>query len=65
MQTVHSSFITLGVVVGSWIGGMGINAYGLRAPLWVGAGLAVLALIAMMPAAIAASRRTPSDLSAS
>ncbi|MGP5086948.1 MFS transporter [Brachybacterium tyrofermentans] len=56
VQTVHSSFITLGVVVGSWIGGLGINAYGLRAPLWVGAGLAVLALLAMIPAMVAASR---------
>lgn len=64
VQTVHSSCITLGVVVGSWIGGMSINSYGLRAPLWVGAGLAVLALVAMAPAAVAASRRTPPDLPA-
>lgn len=56
VQTMHSSFITLGVVVGSWIGGMGINAYGLRAPLWVGAILAVLALFAMVPAILTASR---------
>lgn len=56
VQTMHSSFITLGVVVGSWIGGMGINAYGLRAPLWVGASLAVLALLAMVPAIRTASR---------
>lgn len=53
---MHSSFITLGVVVGSWIGGMGINEYGLRAPLRVGAGLAVLAVLAMIPAMLAASR---------
>lgn len=59
VQTVHSSFITLGVVIGSWIGGLGINAYGLRAPLWVGAGLAVLALLAMIPAIVAASRTSP------
>jgi len=50
VQTMHSSFITLGVVVGSWFGGLGINIYGLRAPLWVGAVLAVLALLAMIPA---------------
>ncbi|MGJ0184961.1 MFS transporter [Corynebacterium glyciniphilum] len=56
VQTVHSSFITLGVVVGSWIGGMGINSYGLRAPLWVGAGLAALALVAMVPAAAGSLR---------
>lgn len=57
VQTAHSSFITLGVVVGSWIGGLGINSYGFRAPLWVGAGLAVLALFAMAPAVLS-SRRT-------
>jgi DHA1 family inner membrane transport protein len=55
VQTAHSSFIVCGVVIGAWIGGLGINAFGLRAPLWVGAGLAVLALIAMIPA-IAAAR---------
>lgn len=63
VQTAHSSFITLGVVIGSWIGGLGINAYGLRAPLWVGAGLAVLALVAMVPA-IVASRRNPQEIEA-
>ncbi|MEV0679631.1 MFS transporter [Actinosynnema sp. NPDC050436] len=60
VQTAHSSFITLGVVIGSWAGGLGINAHGLRAPLWVGAGLAVLALAAMVPATRAA--RKPSGV---
>lgn len=57
VQTAHSSFITFGVVVGSWAGGLGIDAYGLRAPSWVGAGLAALALLAMVPAVVASSRR--------
>ncbi|MBT2430406.1 MFS transporter [Streptomyces sp. ISL-112] len=56
VNTAHSSFITLGVVIGSWIGGLGINVSGLRAPLWVGAGLAVLALLAMVPAIVSAAR---------
>lgn len=56
VNTAHSSFITFGVVVGSWIGGLGISASGLRAPLWVGAVLAGLALIAMVPAIISNSR---------
>lgn len=56
VQTMHSSFITLGVVIGSWIGGLGINYYGLSAPLWVGAGLAVLAILAMIPAITTVSR---------
>ncbi|MGC5341463.1 MFS transporter [Streptomyces sp. DT171] len=49
VNTIHSSFITLGVVIGSWIGGLGINEFGLRAPLWLGAILAVLALVALSP----------------
>ncbi|UFU08113.1 MFS transporter [Ruania halotolerans] len=59
VNTAHSSFITLGVVIGSWIGGLGIDSFGLRAPLWVGAGLAVLALLAMVPAIMAATRAAP------
>ncbi|MFF2023062.1 MFS transporter [Streptomyces sp. NPDC058171] len=49
LNTVHSSCITLGVVIGSWVGGLGINAFGLTAPLWVGAVLAVLALATLLP----------------
>lgn len=56
VQTMHSSFITLGVVTGSWLGGLGINTQGLRAPLWVGAGLAVLALFAMIPPLVVTTR---------
>ena len=52
VNTAHSSFITLGVVLGSWLGGLGITAFDLRAPLWVGAVLAVLALAAIVPAAL-------------
>lgn len=58
VNTAHSSFITLGVVLGSWLGGLGITAFDLRAPLWVGAVLAVLALVAIVPAAL--RHRTPS-----
>ncbi|MFH8680542.1 MFS transporter [Streptomyces lydicus] len=49
VNTVHSSFITLGVIVGSSAGGLAINSYGLRAPLWLGAGLAVLGLLTLLP----------------
>lgn len=49
MNTVHSSFITLGVIVGSSGGGLAINSYGLRAPLWLGAGLAVLGILTLLP----------------
>ncbi|MFG2396658.1 MFS transporter [Streptomyces lydicus] len=49
VNTVHSSFITLGVIVGSSGGGLAINSFGLRAPLWLGAGLAVLGVLTLLP----------------
>ncbi|MFJ9556603.1 MFS transporter [Nocardiopsis sp. NPDC101807] len=49
VNTLHSSFITMGVVLGSWLGGAALGAFGLRAPLWVGAALALLALAALVP----------------
>ncbi|WP_017558759.1 MFS transporter [Nocardiopsis baichengensis] len=51
VNTVHSSFITMGVVVGSWVGGLGIDAFGLRAPLWTGAALALVGLATLLPSA--------------
>ncbi|MEU7727948.1 MFS transporter [Streptomyces sp. NPDC040724] len=70
VNTVHSSFITLGIVIGSWLGGAGINAYGLRAPLVLGVIMAFLGLFTLLPdlrtkkdgsggAAPAASERQP------
>lgn len=56
VNTVHTSMITLGVALGSTLGGLGITAFGLRAPLWIGAGFAVLAVLTMIPAAINARR---------
>ncbi|MFF3068107.1 MFS transporter [Kitasatospora sp. NPDC057904] len=49
VNTVHTSFITLGVVVGSWVGGIGVSHWGLRAPLWTGAAMAVLGLLTLVP----------------
>ena len=49
MNAVHSSFITLGVVVGSWLGGVGISQYGLRTPLALGALLACLGILTLLP----------------
>lgn len=50
VNTVHSSFITLGVIVGSSAGGMAIGHFGLRAPLWLGAALAAFGMITLLPA---------------
>lgn len=50
VTTVHGSIISLGVVIGSAIGGLTIDTgYGLASPLWVGAGLAVLGLLSLIP----------------
>ncbi|SFD58957.1 Predicted arabinose efflux permease, MFS family [Actinopolyspora alba] len=50
VNTVHTSCITMGVVFGSWVGGLGISAgYGLRAPLWIGAVIAVAGFLTLLP----------------
>ncbi|MFB7090028.1 MFS transporter [Streptomyces sp. NPDC056296] len=50
VNTVHSSFITLGVILSSSIGGVVIDAWGLRAPLWMGAVMALGGLATVLPA---------------
>ncbi|MGH0486286.1 MFS transporter [Bacillus mycoides] len=50
INTVHSSFITLGIVIGSSLGGLGISkGYGFVSPLWIGACLAILGVISLLP----------------
>ncbi|WP_405655858.1 MFS transporter [Streptomyces sp. RK9] len=49
VNSVHSSFITGGIIIATSVGGPAIDAYGLRAPLWIGAGLAVLGLLSLVP----------------
>ncbi|MCN9239366.1 MFS transporter [Streptomyces sp. RY43-2] len=49
VNTVHTSFITLGVILGSSIGAVVIDAWGLRGPLWLGAVMAVIGLATVLP----------------
>lgn len=50
VSTVHTSIINLGIVLGSSVGGLVIEAgYGLTSPLWVGALLAMIGLISLLP----------------
>ncbi|MEK8129228.1 MFS transporter [Paenibacillus filicis] len=50
VTTIHGSVISLGVVVGSSIGGLAIDAgYGLQSPLWIGFILAMLGLLSLFP----------------
>ncbi|MEU4431904.1 MFS transporter [Nocardia rhamnosiphila] len=50
VNTVHTSFITLGVILGSAVGSCLLPGHGLRAPLVLGIVLAVLAVAAILPA---------------
>ncbi|NUS92967.1 MAG: MFS transporter [Nocardia sp.] len=50
VNTVHTSFITLGVIVGSALGSSLVPVFGLRAPLVLGVVLAVLAVAVIAPA---------------
>ncbi|PZT69243.1 MFS transporter [Streptomyces sp. SW4] len=49
VNTVHTSFITLGVILGSSLGAVVIEAWGLRAPLWLGAIMALAGLATVLP----------------
>ncbi|MFD3809029.1 MFS transporter [Streptomyces sp. NPDC058619] len=50
VNTVHASFITLGVIIGSAVGSALIPQFGLRVPIILGIGLALLAILAILPA---------------
>ncbi|MBB5940343.1 MFS transporter [Streptomyces zagrosensis] len=49
VNSVHSSFITLGIIIGSAVGGVGINHFGLRAPVWLGVVMAVAGIATLLP----------------
>ncbi|MFE9245532.1 MFS transporter [Nocardiopsis sp. NPDC006938] len=61
VNTVHGSFITLGVIIGSAAGSALIPNHGLRAPIVLGFGLAVLAVLTILPALSDPARRTRAD----
>jgi predicted MFS family arabinose efflux permease len=50
VNAIHGSIISLGIVMGSAIGGLAINAgFGLISTLWVGFALAALGLLSLIP----------------
>jgi predicted MFS family arabinose efflux permease len=50
INTMHTSVICLGVVIGSWAGGYAIDqGYGYRAPTLIGIFLAGLAIVTLLP----------------
>ena len=51
VNAMHTCVITAGLALGSWAGGAAIDAgFGLRAPLWVGAGIAFVGLLSVLRA---------------
>lgn len=63
INTVHSSVITFGVVIGSSIGGLTISAgYGLTAPLWVGTLLAAAGLLSLLPFMLGKKKALPAPV---
>ncbi|MFH9003582.1 MFS transporter [Streptomyces afghaniensis] len=61
VNTVHTSFITLGVILGSSLGAVVIETWGLRATLWLGAGMAVLGLTTLLPELTPGRPGTPAE----
>lgn len=50
VNTMHTAVINIGLMSGSWLGGVGIGqGWGLRSPLWVGTVLAVVGVLAVLP----------------
>ncbi|MCM6778281.1 MFS transporter [Nocardia sp. CDC159] len=50
VNTVNGSAINIGVVIGPWLGGLGISAgLGLASPLWIGSAMALGGLLTLLP----------------
>lgn len=50
VNTLHASVINIGLAGGAFLGGLGMNlGFGLRSPLWVGALLALLGFLSLLP----------------
>lgn len=64
VNSVHGSFITAGVGIGSSVGGLLVSAYGLRATLWLGAGLALVGIATVLPDLLRRSAPTPAGAGA-
>ncbi|WP_198958092.1 MULTISPECIES: MFS transporter [Amycolatopsis] len=56
VNTMNTATICAGVTLGTWLAGLGIDAFGYHAPMWVGALLAAGALATLLVARIADRR---------
>ena len=58
ITTMATAMVNVGIIIGPWLGGVGIGAGSLTAPMWIGAVLALIGLLTVVPATIE-SRRSP------
>ncbi|CDH00273.1 MFS transporter [Xenorhabdus bovienii] len=50
VNTIHTSVITLGIVIGAFLGGLGISFdFGLTSPMWVGFFMAIVGFTTLIP----------------
>lgn len=59
VMAMTPTIVTSGILLGTATGGVVADAYGVLAPLVVGASLAVLALISLLPEVVSYRRREP------
>ncbi|GAA4838605.1 MFS transporter [Saccharopolyspora rosea] len=60
VSTAHVSMVNIGLMFGAWAGGAGISlGFGLTAPLWIGAVLAVVGLASLVPELVRTSVPEP------
>ncbi|MEU0191120.1 MFS transporter [Streptomyces afghaniensis] len=52
INTMNTAAICAGITIGTWLAGIGIDAFGYRAPMWVGALLALGALATLLIARV-------------
>lgn len=52
VSTVATAMVNVGIIIGPWLGGLGIRAAGYTAPAWIGAALALGGVLTIVPAGI-------------
>lgn len=62
VNTLHTSMVTFGLMLGSLLGGLSIEyGFGLSAPLWIGAAMALCGLLTLLPDVKASAPETCSS----
>ncbi|MCP2169112.1 MFS transporter [Goodfellowiella coeruleoviolacea] len=61
INTMNTATICAGITIGTWLAGIGVDAAGYRAPMWVGALLALGALATLLVARVTDRRHVQRD----